>query len=112
MQTYSGLMIFIVHAVAKICYDLTFYKLTKNWLYIGIVSICFVTTSIILVLLFMPESPRYLFSKGRVREARESFKKMAAINNRGYKPLEREAESEGFLADRGIVTPENGIEEV
>ncbi|TNV79939.1 hypothetical protein FGO68_gene6 [Halteria grandinella] len=92
MQTYSGLMIFIVHAVAKIVYDLTFYKLTKNWVYIGIVSITFVTLSIVSVTLFMPESPRYLFSKGKVAEARQSFHKMASINNWGRGAITQEAD--------------------
>jgi hypothetical protein len=80
-QTYSGLSIFIVHAIAKICYDLFFYKVTKNWLFIGIVSICFVLTAITSVIMFLPESPRYLFSKGHVTEARKSFKQMELINN-------------------------------
>jgi MFS family permease len=62
IQTYSGLLIFIVHAIAKICYDLFFYKVTKNWVYIGYLSIAFVLTAITSVILFMPESPRYLFS--------------------------------------------------
>lgn len=79
-QTYSGLMIFIVHAIAKICYDLYFYKVSKNWLGIGIVSICFVTGALINVIRIMPESPRYLFSKGKVEEAKRSFQKMCIVN--------------------------------
>ena len=79
-QTYSGLMIFIVHAIAKICYDLYFYKISKNWIGIGIISICFVIGALISVIRIMPESPRYLFSKGKEAEARKSFEKMCSIN--------------------------------
>jgi MFS family permease len=79
-QTYSGLMIFIVHAIAKICYELYFYKISKNWLGIAGLSITLVTFAITSVIKVMPESPRYLYSKGRVEEARASFRKMGVIN--------------------------------
>ena len=80
IQTYTGLSIFIVHAIAKICYELFFYKVTKNWMYIGFISIAFGLSAIASVILFLPESPRYLFSKGKVHDARLSFKKMEMIN--------------------------------
>jgi hypothetical protein len=73
-------MIFIVHAIAKICYDLYFYKVSKNWIGIGIISICLVTGALISVTRNMPESPRYLFSKGKVEEAKKSFEKMCLVN--------------------------------
>ena len=82
-QTYSGLLIFVVHAVAKILYDLYFYKMTKSWLYISGFSIILVLLAIVSVIFLMPESPRYLSSRGRKSQAFNSFQRMRDINN-GY----------------------------
>jgi Sugar (and other) transporter len=73
LQTYSGLLIFIVHALAKIGYDILFYKVSKNWMVLGGMSIGLGACAMVSVVGWMPESPRYLYSRGRVAEARRSF---------------------------------------
>ncbi|CDW80647.1 organic cation [Stylonychia lemnae] len=78
-QTYVGINIFMAHGFAKLCYDLYFYQITKNWVYLNYSAIVMAFTCII-CMQFMPESPRYLLSSNQKEEAEKSFETIAKFN--------------------------------
>ncbi|CDW72064.1 organic cation [Stylonychia lemnae] len=79
-QTYIGLNIFMVHGFAKLWYDVYFYKISKNWIFMNYSSIIKAILCLISVHFILPESPRYLLSSNQNDKARESFRKIARFN--------------------------------
>ena len=63
-QSLAGLAIFIVFSVAKVLICLQFmYIESRNWENLAYIAAFLAGSSLILTLLWMPESPRFLYSK-------------------------------------------------
>mmetsp|Transcript_34047 Transcript_34047/g.42013 ORF Transcript_34047/g.42013 Transcript_34047/m.42013 type:complete len:274 (+) Transcript_34047:590-1411(+) len=60
---------------------LYFWKISTHWFYFVIIGFFFNLISLVL-LFFLPESPRYLISVGKLEEARKGFAKIAALNRK------------------------------
>ena len=84
-----------------ICYY--FLEMSKDWRLLQIPNVTL--TSVGIVFLFtMPESPRFLVSKGKYHQAREVFNRIAVFN--GY-PSGHASSFDFFTVDEGE-TPESG----
>jgi MFS family permease len=71
-------------AMTMIFTTLYYLYISRNWYYI---SVCFFSITIIALIIsfFLPESPKFLVSKGHFLKAKHSFNRIASINN--MKPL-------------------------
>lgn len=79
-QADVGLSIFVVHAIVKIFYDLYFALISKEWFFFCIMSIVGSLTCFIIVLKWLPESPRFLVAKHKVEPAKDTFNYMRRVN--------------------------------
>ena len=66
----AGIINFLIIAVFKVCICLGFmFASNKRWKPCGYTSIIFAFASFIFALLFLEESPRWLFDKGNYKKA-------------------------------------------
>jgi len=83
LQNLAGLGIFVAFATSKVLICCYFWLSTgKNWKLNAIVAIVMATLSLFLTIFFVPESPRYLYSKGKKEEAKRILRKMQLINKK------------------------------
>ena len=70
LQNYGGLAIFLVFATAKMIICTYFWTSeSKNWKVCAIIAISLAIFSLITTAFFMPESPRFLYSQGKIDQA-------------------------------------------
>ena len=87
LQNAGGLVIFIAFACVKVSICLYFvYAKSRNWHILGYMAAIFATFSFVATSLFLPESPRFLYSKGDFRKTEQVLKQVAYIN--GYSSVE------------------------
>jgi len=72
MQTYAGTALLFADGSTMIFLSLYFRFISKNWLGFQIFALCF-TSLAFLVTLLAPESPKYLFSYKKYKEARKAL---------------------------------------
>ena len=60
--------------------SLTFQLITKNTIYYEISALVITIFSTLAVLLFMPETPKYLISRQKFNDAKKAFEYIAQIN--------------------------------
>ena len=65
-----------------------YWQFNASWFWFVLIGVVFQVISIIM-LLFMPESPRYLVTAGRYEEARKAFETIAKYNRKPLKWDER-----------------------
>lgn len=81
LQNRGGLAIFLIFATCKVAICLYFWQSSsKNWKFLGIVAICLATASLVLTAFFMPESPRFLHSKGQFEQAQRVLESVQRVN--------------------------------
>ena len=74
-QAQIGINVFIVHSFAKLFYDIYFYRITRNWVYLSYFSI--IVSGLVLTSYFwIPESPRWLIASNQNAKADEAFAKI------------------------------------
>jgi MFS family permease len=76
MQTYVGTALLFADGSTMIFLSLYFRFISKNWLWFQIFALS-LTTLAFLVTLIAPESPKYLFSYKKYKEARKALEKIA-----------------------------------
>ena len=79
MQTYVGTALLFADGSTMIFLSLYFRFISKNWLWFQIFALSFATLAF-LVTFIAPESPKYLFSYKKYKEARESLELIAKFN--------------------------------
>ena len=74
------------------------FKYLQNWRTWFLINDIEVALIFIVILVFLPESPRYLISTGRFNKARKVFQYVAHINKKPMFPHKLEGELEGALS--------------
>jgi MFS family permease len=69
-QNYGGLLIFLVFAFVKMFFGIYFWKISNNWLPMAYIAIVLDVISLVLCLLFLPDSPRYYYSTKKFYKCR------------------------------------------
>lgn len=70
-----------VELVSIILWSFYYQKLDKNWFPLQALYFAAGIVVLMITLACFPESPKYLYSKGRFQEARDSLKWIASMNN-------------------------------
>lgn len=79
MQTYVGTAMLIADGSTMIILSIYFRFISKDWLGFQIFALCLTTVSF-LVTLLVPESPKYLYSYKKYKEARKALLVIARYN--------------------------------
>ena len=66
-------------AVTEVIISLYFWFVTKDWIYLQVYG-AFITFLSAICLSIVPDSPKYLYSKGRFEEARKAFSFIQRFN--------------------------------
>jgi OCT family organic cation transporter-like MFS transporter 4/5 len=110
-QTAVGTLLQVVNGSVSIIACFYFYFISKYWLWFEIFG--FSTNVVVVVWLFwVPQSPKWLMSKKRYKEAKEVLKYIAMINNDGGMVKEQiEAKVEGMVLQGEREDPNSNNEE-
>lgn len=79
-RTYVGTAVLFADAATMILVSLYFRFVSKYWLPFQIGSLAFNVLSVTLLWIFIPESPKYLLSKGKIEQAKKAIKWIAKFN--------------------------------
>ena len=82
VQDATGIYIFLVFAFAMTYIALQFWFITKDVFTNNWIALVLALMSLVSVTLFMPESPRFLYSQKRFTECKEVLKKIIEMNGR------------------------------
>jgi len=73
----AALMIFTIFDICKVCVALYFWQSTsKSWHFLFYLGLICCLISLFFTIFMLPESPRYLFEKGKFEEAEIVLKKI------------------------------------
>lgn len=87
-QSLSGLMIFVVFGCLQILFSIYFWFISKQWENMAYCSAFLCVASFVMTILYLPETPRFLFGKKKFDEARKVLRKIAVFNGRlDFKPI-------------------------
>ena len=89
-------------ALIYVCATIYFWQISKHWFWLVLIGYIWNVLSIVL-LVWLPESPRYLVSRGRLDEARDAFAKIAWWNKCELKWDERLYAKNGRAFKRSAV---------
>ena len=103
VQDSTGLYIFLVFGVAMTYIALQFWFITKNVFVNNWIALCLAVTSWISVIIYMPESPRFLFSNKQFEKAKQVLQKIARVNGKS----DQLGQSFSFEAELGMNEDEN-----
>ena len=79
-----------------------FWKISKQWFWYCLIGYIWNVISVVL-LVWMPESPRYLVSVGKLNEAKKAFATIAWWNKRELEWDERLYSKSGDCQEKGAV---------
>jgi MFS family permease len=96
-QSFYICMVLAFHAVA-ICVTALYFKyVSKQWRWLYLTISAALAVIMIIGLVWIPESPRYLYTKGRMTECKEALLKMGRFNGKKEQPLaEKLDQSDAF----------------
>jgi len=72
----------VVFGIAQMFFAGYFALITKEWTYLSYSGMCFVIFSFVTCYYWMPETPRFLYSKGKYAEALDVLHKMQSTNKK------------------------------
>ena len=75
-----GMTIDLMESVVIIYVGLYLQFISQNWVYIQIFGSCLLLAGVLFTFMFNPETPRYLFAKGKKVEGYKNLRRMARIN--------------------------------
>jgi MFS family permease len=81
-QSVAGLMIFVVFGVAQMYFAAYFSMLTKTWDYLAYQGLLFTLFAFCACHFWLPETPRFLYSKGHYDQARQVLHRMLQTNKK------------------------------
>lgn len=82
VQNKTGLYIFLVFGVAMTYIALQFWFLTKDCFVNNYIALGLALVSLASVTFYMPESPRFLFSRKEFAKCKEVIEQIAKVNNK------------------------------
>lgn len=83
VQDQTGLYIFFVFGITMTLIAQLFWWVYKDWQYNAYIALTLAITSLILTLVWLPESVRFLYGKQQFEAVNKVLKKINAVNNPG-----------------------------
>jgi MFS family permease len=87
-RTAVGTLVLFADASSMTLYPLYFRFVTKEWIYFQIGSLVMNIVGVIGMLIVIPESPKYLYASGRIKECIEKIRYIARVNGKGKEVFE------------------------
>jgi MFS family permease len=84
-QSNCGLYVFVVFGCLQMFFSSYFALISKQWMYLDYAAMAIVFMSFATTLAFLPESPRFLYTKNRFAEAKQTLDYIQKMNTGSIK---------------------------